>query len=658
MNDLRQRIRVAGRAGQLLESTVRNLDAWCEGDSLPEWARASIAELVDAGAWDELNDRFFQTIAFGTGGMRNRTIGAIVTAAERGAAGPAATPTHAAVGSALLNDFNVIRATIGLYRYCDRHLRGIHGRREIPRLVIAHDMRHFSRHFCELTASTWCRLGGYAMIFDGPRATPQLSYAVRATAATTGIVITASHNPAHDNGFKVYFDDGAQVVYPHAEGIIHEVNQVKLAETARFMAIDLDPVVTLPEQIDSSYLAAVRACLIDPDALAKTDLKVVFSPIHGVGALSAVPALRAAGVEVLTVDAQMVQDPRFPTVKSPNPENAEALSLALALADSTGADLVMATDPDADRLGVAVRDADGKMVLLTGNVIGSLLAACRIERMKELGWLPRAGTRRAALIKTFVTTPLQAAIAEQNGIKCIDTLTGFKWIGEKLRNYQEEMERALRAHEGIAIDFNATSAVRRRELLLRYSTWCVFAGEESYGYLAGDLVRDKDACAAVLMFAELAAWLKGQGRTVTDYLDEVYLRYGYHCEDVINIYYEGASGAAKIARILDVYRSDRPRQIGDCAVTGFRDFGMEDFEDADGKAIPRQDFYFVELDNGYSYAVRGSGTEPKIKFYLFACEDVAQPGDLPKAREQAARTLSGLRAAIEQDARARAGAEG
>lgn len=329
--------------------------------------------------------------------------------------------------------------------------------------------------------------------------------------------------------------------------------------------------------------------------------------------------------------------------------------MAIEQALASNADLVMATDPDADRMGVAVRDEQGGMALLTGNMIGSLLAAFRVEKMKDVGLLPREGTRRAALIKTFVTTPLQDAIGEKNGLKVVNTLTGFKWIGEKLRHYEEALGEALEAG-GHAVDYDTLPLDERRRLLLDHSTFYVFGGEESYGYLASDRVRDKDANAAVLMFAEMAASLKAAGKTVLQYLDEVYLKYGYFMEGLVNIYHEGASGAEKIRAILKSYRDNPPAEMAGFRVTAFRDFGKETFHDADGKEIPRQDFYFIDLDNGYRYAVRGSGTEPKIKFYLFGCEDVAQPGDLDEAREQARLNLQALKEAIEADARERGGA--
>jgi phosphoglucomutase len=643
----------AGSEGKLLESSVRNILDWLEGGFLPDWAEDSIKELVDGGHWDELNDRFYQFLAFGTGGMRNRTIGNVVTSQEKGTPGEQGTPAHPAVGTAVLNDFNIIRATIGLFNYCQRHHQDS-GLQHPPRLVIAHDVRHFSRYFCELAASTFIRLGGEALIFDGPRSTPQLSFTVREKGATAGVVITASHNPAHDNGYKVYFKDGAQVVYPHAEGIIHEVYQVEMARTTEYLDIDLSSVGMLGEAEDAAYMEALKENILDPDVFQRATPNIVFSPIHGTGGITAPAALAAFGLKIGTVAEQMVQDSRFPTVKSPNPENAEALTMAIEQAKASSADIVMATDPDADRMGVAVRNAEGDMQLLSGNMIGSLLAAFRIERMKAMGILPQEGSQRAALIKTFVTTPLQSAIAEKNGLKVINTLTGFKWIGEKLRGYEEQLLEALGKDPADAASYDRLPLKERREGLLKNSTFYVFGGEESYGYLASDRIRDKDANAAVLMFAEMAATLAAGGKSILDYLDEVYLRYGYYLEDVINIYYEGATGASKIKNILESYRDNPPSTVGDYAVAGWKDFGRQTLHDADGKEIPKQDFYFIELDNGYSYAVRGSGTEPKIKFYIFACEDVVQPGDLEPAKAKARSTIERIKEAIDTDARQRA----
>ena len=648
-----EKIEAAGAAGSLLESTVVNLKKWASADFLPDWAGASIVELVENGEWNELNDRFYQNLAFGTGGIRGRTIGNVPASAETGTLSAIGSPEHAAVGSNVLNDFNLVRATIGLFRYVEQYLKDS-GSYDLPRFVIAHDVRHFSRHFCELAASTWCKLGGQALIFEGPRSTPQLSFAVRHNKATCGAVITASHNPAHDNGFKVYFDDGAQVVSPHAEGIVDLVNLLELSEVPAFLDVDLAPVISLGAKDDAAYLDVLKEMVIDAEVMQKQAPRIVFSPIHGTGAISSVPALKELGVEVIEVPEQMVQDPRFPTVKSPNPENAEALAMAIAKANEVGADVVLATDPDADRMGVAVRDRSGEMVLLTGNQIGTIMAEYRISVLKDAEIIPEDGGENTVLIKTFVTSPMQEAVADWHGLKTINTLTGFKWIGAKLAGYEAQMKAKLMEEEGTAVDYDACDIWTRADLLLDYSTYFVFGGEESYGYLASDKVRDKDANAAVVMFCEVAAYLKAQEMTFPDFLDSLYLQHGYYEEKTINIYYEGAAGSQKIKNILESYRRDAPKAFGDVSVSGFTDFGKDEIIDADGDKISPQDFYFLELSNGYSFAVRGSGTEPKIKFYVFGRSDVLDPEDLIKVKAEAAVEMQRVLAAIEADARVRA----
>ncbi len=649
------KIRSAGEHGNLFEVTIANLEAWINSNFLPDWAVASIEELVEREAWNELNNRFYKYLEFGTGGMRGRTIGEFITKAERGIPLEFESPQHPAVGAATLNDFNIIRATIGLFYYCEQYLQKNSPDDRVPKIVIAHDVRFFSKHFCELVASTWVRLGGRAEIFSGPRSTPQLSFSVRYLGSTCGVVITASHNPPHDNGFKIYFDDGAQVVAPHDTGIIKCVDEVKLADVSTFLIKELDEVVTLPLSLDQAYLDGLEENILDPGLFKKNKLRIVFTPIHGTGGIISLPLMERFGIEVIPVEQQIKMDPRFPTVKSPNPENAEALSEAIALAKNVRADLLFGTDPDSDRMGVGVADKNGEMKLLSGNIIGALLADYRITKLKELGVVSPNGSQNAAIIKTFVTTPFQDSIADIHGIKVINTLTGFKWIGEKLKIYEDQLREKILHTQNISLNYDTTSYRKRAELLLRYSTFTIFGGEESYGYLGTDRVRDKDANAAIVIFCELAAALKSKGKDIIEHLDELYLKYGYYLEDLLNIYYEGASGAARIKSILNSYRSHPPTEIGEYKVTKFTDFGKQTLHDSDGKEIPKQDFYMLELDNGYSYAVRGSGTEPKIKFYLFAQEEVSEPGELDSVKRKTAITLKSLNQAIEDDAHRRAG---
>lgn len=642
------KITAAGTNGQLMTTAVENLQAFLAAD-LPNWAVQSIEELVEKEEWSELNDRFYCYLAFGTGGMRGRTIGKVTAQAETGEISASGSPEHAAIGSNVLNDFTLIRAVIGLFRYTKDYLKS-QNKADAPKLVIAHDVRHFSRHFCELAASTWSKLGGESFIFDGPRPTPQLSFAVRSLQAHTGVVITASHNPPHDNGFKAYFDDGAQVVPPHDKGIVTEVNQVPLSELGDYLEKDLSKVVTLQREADEEYLTVASTAAIDREIFKSNPVNVVFTNIHGTGAVHSIPLLIHAGCDVSPVLTQLEPDGRFPTVKSPNPENAEALAQGVSLAEKEGADVLLATDPDADRMGVAVRNREGRMQLLTGNQIGALLAEYRLTKYKELGWIPAEGSERVAIVKTFVTTKLQDAIGRGHGVKVINTLTGFKWIAAKIKVYEEQVCAAM----GPEFDYESISLKERAKLTQQHATFYAFGTEESYGYLPNDYVRDKDGNSACLMFSELCAALKSRGVTVPEYLDEIYLKYGFYLEGVINIYYEGASGSAKIKRILETYRQIPPKAFGDVTVSEFQDFGVQDIRDADGELIPKQDLYFVTLSNGYSFAARGSGTEPKMKFYLFASAEVSSVEELPKVKKQTRETLDGLIKLIETDARERA----
>jgi phosphoglucomutase len=305
-------------------------------------------------------------------------------------------------------------------------------------------------------------------------------------------------------------------------------------------------------------------------------------------------------------------------------------------------------------MGVAAADSDGKMILVTGNQIGAMLADYRIRKLKKMGWIPGGGTESAALIKTFVTSPLQDAIAKGHGIKCINTLTGFKWIGEKLHLYEKAATLAHKLETGEELDYDTLSQKERSELLQKHSTYYVFGGEESYGYLPTDAVRDKDGNAASVIFCELAASLKKEGSTILEYLDSLYLQHGYFLETLGQIVYEGAAGAAKIARILETYRSSPPTEFLGSKVERFIDFGRETVNDPDRKEIPKQDLYFIELENGYRYAVRGSGTEPKIKFYLFGNDAVSEKSELKATKAKTKAALESLKQAVLYDAKNRA----
>lgn len=610
---------------KIMESSAANILGWLDENFLPEWAIDALVELFEEGRYEEINDRFFRFLAFGTGGMRGRTIGKQPAMAELGRQSEQGTPEHAAVGANNMNDFNVVRATMGLFNYCKGYLDANGG--GTPKLVVAYDVRHFSKRFCELAASVWTRMGGEAYIFDSPRSTPQLSFSVRQLKTTAGIVITASHNPPHDNGYKVYFSDGAQAITPHAEGIVEQVGKVSWKEVGKYLDINLDGVKRVPEEAEQAYIKSIENCVIDAKVLADNKPKVVFTSVHGTGVTMCPAVMRHFGLDPYFVEPQMKIDSRFPTVKQPNPEYAETLSMGIQKMRETGAECLMATDPDADRMGVAIRTRSGEIRLLTGNMIGSLLAQYRISRMIEKGIITNPA--KCAVIKTFVTTPLQDKIAAAYGIKCINTLTGFKWIGGRLELYRKQLEKAL----GKSVD--DLTYLERAKLSQEYSTFFVFGGEESYGYLGTDLVRDKDANAAVMMFCEMLGYLKSIGKTVDEYLDDIYLKCGYYLESLRSVYREGAAGAKQIQDFL-VKLGEKPLEsVGGVKVAKAVNFAKDEIFDADGIKIPSERFYFYTLENGYSFAIRGSGTEPKIKFYAFAHEKADSLEGLAKAKQTA-----------------------
>ena len=588
-------------------------------------ALASITELAQTGLWTELDDRFFRTLAFGTGGLRGRTIGRHVTVAETGTLTALQRPEFPCIGTNAMNYFNLSRATQGLVAYLFQVLPA----GEKPGIAIAHDTRHFSREFAEFVAKVATELGADVWLFSEPRSTPELSFAVRHVGATAGIVLTASHNPPHDNGFKVYFSDGAQVVEPHASGIINLVNAVK--SDAYLPVATPGTLHVLGEEIDESYLVRLESLLLAPEMVRAAKLKVVFTSIHGTGGTIIVPLLRRLGFDYTTVPEQDEPDGRFPTVKSPNPENAEALSLGVALAEKIGAEVVIATDPDADRMGVAYRAANGKLELLTGNQIGSLMAWYRATTMFALGILNDANKRQAVIIKTFVTTDLQKAIADKLGMNCVETLTGFKYIGAKLGKYENAIPLEQRTY------YRTLPDTITRPLRLEHSQFYVFGGEESYGYSGSDFVRDKDANGAALIFAEVAAYAKSEGLCLDELLDRIYCEYGYYLENAQSLTFEGAEGAAQIARLVASYASHPPTNLAGSVVSKTINFAEENLVDAEGDAIPKEKMLMIELADGRRIAVRPSGTEPKIKFYLFARNDP------PKERSFSSEELAALK---------------
>src|SRR5437899_2379537 len=532
--------------GKLMELSAANIPTLLEGAGSDIYFR-SVKELVDAAQWQELNDRFYQTLAFGTGGLRGRTIGKIVTTAERGNAREDERPEFPCVGTNAMNFFNINRATRGLVAYVhDWNAR--EKTSEKPKIVIAHDPRFFSRDFAEVAAKVAAENGGDACVFEGPRSVPELSFAVRYLKANAGIVITASHNPPYDNGYKVYFSDGAQVIEPHASGIIAKVNAITTESFAPLPKDRQGKVTTIGKDIDQAYMRRLETLILDPQVIREAkSLRIIYTPLHGTGSVIIKPMLTRLGFNFQVVPEQDRFDGRFPTVKSPNPENAEALTIAINLAQKEDADLVVATDPDCDRMGAAVRGKDGKMKLLTGNQIGSLLAWYRTKTLFDKGVLNEQNAARAVIIKTFVTTDLQTAIADYYGLRCVETLTGFKYIGAKLGKYERAIPEEMRQN------YAHLTEQETRRLGLAHSSSCLFGREASYGSSGADFVRDKDGNGAVIMFCEVAAYAKSRGQTVDQLLDEIFATFGYFAEKTNSLVFEGAEGANKIARLAESY---------------------------------------------------------------------------------------------------------
>lgn len=637
----------------LYNSSVENITELLECTDIPSWIEKSLEELLEGEHWEELNNRFYTNLAFGTGGMRGRTIGNVITKAEQGSTHQNETPDYAAVGSNTLNEITLLRATKALFLHIKKWLAE-EGLLSQPRLVVAHDVRHFSRKFCELVASAWTKLGGYALVFDGPRSTPQLSFTVRHQYAHAGVVITASHNPSHDNGFKAYFADGAQLVPPHDKEVVERYKRISISELLPLLtsAGEEPELNILPVEDDLAYRAALEDSVLDPEILKENAPKLVFTPIHGTGAISAIPALWDHGVEVAVVDEQNQQDPNFSTVKSPNPENPEALKKGISVAQKTKSSLVLGSDPDCDRIGVAVRGKDGKFQCLTGNQVATMLAEYRLLVSKRKKILSDEGSNNVAILKTFVTTPMISRIAESFGVRCVNTPTGFKWMAEKLGKYEDQALIELKEKEGLALDFDATDLFVRIDILTRYSTYVILGAEESYGYLPLDIVRDKDGNASALAIAELFAFLKSSKTEPLQFLDNLYKKYGYHEEKTENLYFEGAEGNETIKKLAASYRTKKVSSIAGQKIVKFKDFLEKGYIDEDEDELPQENFLMLELENGFTVAIRPSGTEPKIKYYLFGCGE-KNALDLEKSKEEVSLKMNEISEWLVSDAKER-----
>ncbi|HUF61456.1 MAG TPA: phospho-sugar mutase [Verrucomicrobiales bacterium] len=650
MPSLQDSVQRASEEGRLLPASAANIAFLLRSDPDP-LNETVIAELIGKQLWGELDNRFFQRLSFGTGGLRGRTIGRFVAEAERGEPGPGERPQFPCIGTNAVNTHNIRRVTRGLIAYIRLWLAET-GSSDRPRLAISHDTRHFSREFAELTARTAIEEGCDVYLVDGPRSTPQLSFAVRHYRTHAGVMITASHNPPHDNGYKVYFEDGALIVEPHASGIIDCINGLEPGIHTAAATAPPGALTPIGADFDTLYLDRLQTLVLQPEVLRHSSgVTIVFTSLHGTGAHMVRPVLERAGVRFRTVPEQDIPDGRFPTVESPNPENAAALAMAIDLAEREQADIVLGTDPDCDRMGAGARDGSGQMRLFTGNQVGSLLAWYRTSTFFDQGVLHPGNRERAVIVKTFVTTGLQSEIARDHGINVVNTLTGFKYIGAKLTKYERQLPDSARAA------YRDLDEIESRRLRLEHSRFFVFGGEESYGYLGADFIRDKDANGAVLMFCELAAYARSLGKTAHDLLEDLYLRYGYFEERQKSVTFDGVEGAARIRRLADSFTGSPPTALDGSPVSTLRNFAAHDYVDEEGDPVPRESMILVDLADGRRFAVRPSGTEPKIKYYLFGRSQPVKdsskgPGALDAldaAREQVGRSLDTLWSALEID---------
>mgnify|MGYP001776330327 FL=1 len=522
--------------------------------------QAEVKQILENPDKTALIDAFYKDLEFGTGGLRG-IMGA---------------------GSNRMNIYTVGAATQGLANYLNKNFAG----RDSISVVVGHDCRNNSRKFAEISADIFSANGIKVYLFDDMRPTPEVSFAIRHLGCQSGINITASHNPREYNGYKAYWDDGAQVLAPHDKGIIDEVNKVKVGDI-KFQG-NKDLIQIIGKDIDDVYLEKVHGISIDPEVIKRQkDLKIVYTPLHGTGMMLIPQSLKLWGFEnVHCVPEQMVKSGDFPTVVSPNPENAEALTMAINLAKSIDADIVMASDPDADRVGMACKDDKGEWVLINGNQTCLIFLYYIIKNRIAMGKMKG----NEFIVKTIVTTEVIRKVAEKNHIKMLDCYTGFKWIARE---------------------------IRLREGKEQY----IGGGEESYGFLAEDFVRDKDAVSACSLLAEICAWAKDQGKTLYDILMEVYLEYGFSKEVTVNVVKPGKSGADEIKAMMDNFRACPPKELGGSEIVLIKDYKTLKATDNQGNVT---DLDMPETSNVLQYftadgtkvSVRPSGTEPKIKFYV------------------------------------------
>lgn len=570
---------------QLEQSTLNTINAWLEGN-YDQQTKSEIQSLLDNQSTTELTDAFYRSLEFGTGGLRG-IMGA---------------------GSNRINKYTIGTATQGLANYLNKKYKG-----EEISVAIAHDSRNNSDVFANITADVFSANGIKVYFFTALRPTPELSFAIRELGCKSGVMLTASHNPKEYNGYKAYGSDGGQFTSPDDKMVMDEVAAIKSIDEVKFERVDAN-VESIGENIDKLYLDKITALSVSPDAIAREhDLKIVFSPIHGTGITLVPQALAQFGfTNVNIVEEQSEPDGNFPTVVYPNPEEKEALTLALKKAAEIDADLVLATDPDADRVGIAVKNNDGEFVLLNGNQTGSLLINYLLTAWEEKEKL----TGNEYVVSTIVTTSLIKAICDAKGVEYFNTLTGFKWIGQVMT--QNEGKKTF-----------------------------IAGGEESYGYLIGDLVRDKDAVISCAFIAEMTAFYKDKGSSLYQAMIDMYVTYGMYKEDLVSITKKGKTGAEEIKAMMEQFRNNPPAKLGGSDVVTLKDYELN--KETDIKAgtskelgFPKSDVLQFITEDGSIISARPSGTEPKIKFYCSVNTPLAAAEDFKATDEKLADKIKAI----------------
>ena len=580
---------------ELIKSCEAKAEAWLSSSVYDAATQAEVRKMLDNADKTELVESFYQNLEFGTGGLR-------------GIMG---------VGTNRMNIYTVGAATQGLSNYLNKNFKDL---KEIA-VVVGHDCRNNSRLFAEVSANIFAANGIKVYLFDDMRPTPEMSFAIRQLGCQSGIILTASHNPKEYNGYKAYWDDGAQVLAPHDKGIIDEVNKVG-AEDIKGLHTVLDtanPLIEIiGEEIDKLYLDKIKTISIDPEAIRRQkDMKIVYTPIHGTGMMLIPRSLQLWGFEnVKTVPEQMVKDGNFPTVVSPNPENAEALSMAIALAKKIDADIVMASDPDADRVGMACKDSNGEWVLVNGNQTCMIFLYYIIKNRIAMGKMKG----NEFVVKTIVTTELIKAIADKNNVEMYDCYTGFKWIA---------------------------SVIRENEGKKQY----IGGGEESYGFLAEDFVRDKDAVSACSLLAEICAWAKDQGKTLFDVLMDIYVEYGFSLNHTVNVVKPGKTGADEIKQMMVNFRTNPPKELAGSEVVLTKDYQSLKATDNKGNVTDiaqpaTSNVLQWYTADGTKVSVRPSGTEPKIKFYIEVTGEMKCPKCYAEAEKKAMQTVEAVKVSL------------